>query len=67
MEEILSHPWFNDLNREEVMTKKNKSPYIPKLQENLAYFDPMLVHGEAGMSVVPKAQQDIIRAKNKDF
>ena len=63
----MSHPWFNDLNRADIMSKKNPSPYIPALKENLAYFDPMLVSGEVGVSVVPKAQQDLIRQSDKDF
>ena len=40
MEEILAHEWFADIDRKAVMEKSIKSPYVPKVKEHLAYFDP---------------------------
>lgn len=57
MEEILAHKWFADLDREAVYKKSMPSPYVPKVQGDLAYFDPALViDGEVKSSMVPSAQ-----------
>ena len=62
MEEILAHKWFADLDREAVYKKSMTSPYVPKVQGDLAYFDPALViDGEVESSMVPSDQQEIIR------
>ena len=57
----MAHPWFADLSQDDVLGKKIPSPYIPKVKENLHYFDPMLTTcEETEASIVPKEKQDII-------
>lgn len=29
--EILGHPWFSDLNMDEILAKKVASPYVPTI------------------------------------
>ena len=61
MQEILSHPWFAELNQADVLAKKIPSPYIPKVETDLHYFDPMLTTStETAASVVPKDKRAII-------
>ena len=39
IDEILAHPWFADLNIEALVAKQLTPPYVPRVQEDLAYFD----------------------------
>ena len=50
------------MSQDDVLGKKIPSPYIPKVKENLHYFDPMLTTcEETEASIVPKEKQDIIK------
>ena len=42
VDEILAHPWFADLNMEDLVAKKLQPPYVPKHTQELAYFDKNL-------------------------
>jgi len=44
-EEIMKHPWFNDINWKKVYDKKMKSPYIPdiKKEDGTDYFDTVFL------------------------
>lgn len=35
MEEILAHPWFSDVNIEEIKAKTIIPPFVPKLKDAL--------------------------------
>ena len=45
VEEILGHPWFSNLNMEDILAKKVESPYTPpiKNKQDLQNFDPEVV------------------------
>ena len=59
--EILSHPWFSDIDQAELLAKKIKPPYVPEVKENLFYFDPLLTAGtNAEETMLPKERQDLI-------
>lgn len=34
IDEILQHPWFADVNLDDLMNKKIPSPYIPQVKTN---------------------------------
>ena len=68
MSEILSHPWFSDIDKTELLAKKIKPTYVPKVKENLFYFDPHLTHGKSAKeTILPKERQDLIDKNSNLF
>ena len=68
MSEILSHPWFSDIDQAELLAKKIKPPYVPEVKENLFYFDPLLTGGtNAEETILPKERQDLIDKNSNLF
>ena len=64
IEEILAHPWFADLNIEELTAKRLTPPYVPRVSEELAYFDKQLTsQTEVNDTILSSAQRAVI---NKD-
>lgn len=64
IDEILSHPWFADVNIEQLLAKQITPPYKPRVQEDLAYFDKNLVsQTEVTDTILTPNQRAII---NKD-
>jgi len=41
-EEVMKHPWFEDIDWKALEAFKAKSPYVPKVDEtnNFEFFDP---------------------------
>lgn len=67
IQEILSHPFFEGIDYDQLINKKIQAPYKPKIDESLAFFDQSLVQKQEIMySVVPTAQQKMID-NNKDM
>jgi hypothetical protein len=40
--DILKHPWFAEIDIDSILSKKEVSPYIPKIEgiKDLSNFDP---------------------------
>ena len=65
MEEILSHKWFEDIDRDKLLEKSLEPPYVPKSNENYAYFDKNLVKQnatEVADTMLTPAQQQIVKS-----
>jgi len=58
----LGHPWFSDLNMDEILAKKVESPYIPKIsnKNDLQNFDPEVVSESLKESILPETSQNLI-------
>lgn len=67
--EILGHPWFSDLNMEDILAKKVKSPYIPAIKDkqDLQNFDSEVTNESLQESIVPEESQNIILDKKDAF
>jgi len=41
VEEVLSHPWFSEINIEALMAKKLKAPFVPQISnpDDTSHFD----------------------------
>ena len=64
IDEILAHPWFADLNMEQLIAKQLTPPYVPRVTEDLAYFDKNLVaQTEVNDTILSASQRSVI---NKD-
>ena len=64
IDEILQHPWFADLNIEALLAKQISPPYVPRVQEDLAYFDKNLTsQTEVNDTILSATQRAVI---NKD-
>jgi serine/threonine protein kinase len=44
--EILQHPFFNDIDIDKVLSKKIVPPYMPEISDDLKYFDQKLTSRE---------------------
>lgn len=66
--EILSHPFFENLDIDQLMTKQIKPSYTPDINEGeFKYFDQKLVmDNKLELSVVPNNRQRVID-KNKNL
>ena len=61
IEEILRHPFFSDLNIEDLLGKRITSPFKPKLSEDVldvSNFDSQFTSEEAMHSVIPAQKLD---------
>lgn len=69
VKEILAHPFFKDLDINQLMQKTIKPKYMPEINDGeLQFFDPRLVNqGEIEMSVVPQDRKDLIGKNKKAF
>lgn len=64
IDEILEHPWFADLNIEQLKLKQLTPPYVPRVQDDLAYFDKNLTsQTEVADTILTTSQRAIV---NKD-
>lgn len=64
VQEILSHPWFADLDMDKLLKKELTPPYIPKVKADLAYFDKNLTsQTEVTDTILSVGQRQMI---NKD-
>ena len=62
VDEILAHPWFADLNKDDIMSKRLTSPYVPSVKSDKEYIDASLKSQvEAEMSVMPPESVEMIR------
>ena len=62
--EILAHPWFADLDIEALRAKQIVPPYVPRVQEDLAYFDRNLTSQTEVQDTIMSATQRAIIKKD---
>ena len=70
MEEILSHKWFEDIDRDKLLAKQLDPPYVPQTKAELAYFDKNLVKQnatEVADTMLTPAQQQIVKSDPNQF
>jgi len=68
IEEILAHPWFADLNMEALKAKQLTPPYVPRVQDDLAYFDKALTsQTEVADTILNAGQRAIINKGQQSF
>ena len=63
-EEILSHPWFADIDRETLLAKTIEPPFMPKQSDgpvNTNYFDAKQNASALNESVLPKENVKVIK------
>lgn len=53
-EDVLSHPWFSEIDRTQLLTKKMQAPYIPtvKTEDDTSNFDEKFQRQEIIESVI---------------
>lgn len=67
VDEILSHPWFADIDLDDLLAKRIPSPYIPKIEgaRDLSNFDVEVTSQKLQESILPEESINIIM-DNKD-
>jgi len=70
IEEILSHPWFSDIDVQSLQAKEIVPEFKPKLSKDMldvSNFDKMFTSDEAAHSVLPISTQKKIEKVNNKF
>ena len=70
VEEILSHPWFSNIDQTALLTKQIQPKFKPKLSKDacdISNFDKMFTSEEAVHSVLPMSAQKKISKANDKF
>lgn len=69
VDEILTHPWFADINISDLLEKKIAAPFVPEIssKRDLQNFDPEVTAEELTESVLPEESKQIIKTKNDAF
>jgi len=62
VDEIMGHPWFAELDIDELIAKKIVAPFIPQIDgiRDLQNFDPDVVNEELTESFIPEEQINLI-------
>ena len=70
IEEIISHPWFSDVDIDQLLNKQIEPPFIPKLSEDLtdvSNFDKEFTSTSLAQSFIPKADMKAVEKYNAKF
>lgn len=69
VDDILSHPWFEDLEVDKLLDKKMPAPFKPKMEgkTDLRNFDPELTSQTLHESIVPPESIAAIKDKEEAF
>ena len=69
VDEILSHPWFAEINLDDMMNKRLVPPYKPEVKsdEELVLSFSTKENPSAVQTKITLAQKDVIKAHNDDF
>ena len=69
VEEIMSHPFFADLNTAELLNKQIPAPYVPAIQNqaDIANFDSEVTNQGLGESIIPAADKALVKNKKDAF
>ena len=59
----LEHPWFADLNIDDLLKKKIQAPFVPDIKgkRDLQNFDQEVVAEELTDSILPEESKEMIR------
>ena len=66
---MLSHPFFADISREDLLSKKVKAPFIPEVRDadDTSHFDERFQQLEALESVIDQSKQQLVEQHKDDF
>jgi serine/threonine protein kinase len=70
IEEIISHPWFSDVDIDQLLNKQIEPPFIPKLSDDLtdvSNFDKEFTSTSLAQSFIPKADMKAVEKYNAKF
>ena len=69
MEEVISHPFFRDIDRDKLLNKEIEAPFTPKIQslDDLSNFDPKFVTADVTESMLPEQSIAKIHEKKDVF
>ena len=69
-EEVFKHPWFEDINIDEIINKKKEPPYVPELTANVfdvENFDMEQITKPPRFSKVNAKTKDLIKGYKEKF
>ena len=70
VEEIIKHPWFAEINFDDLLNKRLEPPFKPELSEDqsdVSQFDDQFTTEEPMNSVIPQKNLELIRKRQNDF
>jgi hypothetical protein len=69
VDEILTHPWFAEINIQDLLEKKISAPFVPEVKgkRDLQNFDPGVTAEELTESIMPQESKDLIKNKEDAF
>eukprot|EP00343_Euplotes_focardii_P008833 CAMPEP_0205825342 /NCGR_PEP_ID=MMETSP0206-20130828/24824_1 /ASSEMBLY_ACC=CAM_ASM_000279 /TAXON_ID=36767 /ORGANISM="Euplotes focardii, Strain TN1" /LENGTH=219 /DNA_ID=CAMNT_0053124297 /DNA_START=713 /DNA_END=1372 /DNA_ORIENTATION=+ len=70
IDEIISHPWFKEIDIDMLLNRQLEAPFIPKLSEDLtdvSHFDKEFTSTSLEQSFIPKADMRAVEKYNNDF
>ena len=62
VEEILNHPWFAELDMDDILKKKIEAPFVPKIESraDLQNFEDEMTGQELTESILPQESKQMI-------
>lgn len=70
IDEIISHPWFKEIDLDKLLNKELDAPFKPKLGDDMtdvSYFDKEFTSTSLEQSFIPKADMKAVEKYNKVF
>lgn len=69
VDEVLSHPWFSEINLEDLLAKKITPPFIPQITnpDDTSNFDEKFSQLEVMESIIDPSKQQLIESHKEDF
>lgn len=69
VDDIIAHPWFKELDIEQLLAKKIPAPYIPtiKQDDDTSNFDEKFSKLEVEESVIDQSKRQLIDSHKDDF
>lgn len=68
-QDVLKHPFFTGLDIKELMEKKIKAEYVPKLTDKYSVenFDPSITIENPTSAVIPPSRMELIKKFEEEF
>lgn len=68
-EDILKHPFFEEINVNDLLAKKIKAEYVPQVIDkySVAEFDPSLTEEDPASDTIPASKLELIKKFDKEF
>ena len=69
VQEILAHPWFKEINADDLLAKKIDPPFIPELKnkDDTSNFDEKFQHLEIVESIISPGKINLIEQYEEEF